>query len=93
LKYSSPSVGGISFFHLGIFQMSEAVKLIVAGYIRLKDRKAIEDMRLHRQRLRNDLIERSKGCFDVGSSIRMFDEDIQAIEEGLRKLDPAAPQA
>jgi hypothetical protein len=48
--------------------MSEAVKLIVAGYIRLKDRKAIEDMRLHRQRLRNDLMERSKGCFDVGSS-------------------------
>jgi hypothetical protein len=37
--------------------MSEAVKLIVAGYIRLKDRKAIEDMRRHRQRLRKDLME------------------------------------
>ena len=70
--------------------MSEAVRLIVAGYIRLKDRKAIEDMRLHRQRLRNDLIERSKGCFDVAGSIRLFDEDILAIEEGLRELDPAA---
>ena len=73
--------------------MSEAVKLIVAGYTRLKDRKAIEDMRLHRQRLRNDLMERSKGCFDVGSSIRLFDEDILAIEEGLRELDLGAPQA
>ena len=69
--------------------MSEAVKLIVAGYIRLKDRKAIEDMRLHRQRLRNDLME---SCFDVGSSIRLFDEDILAIEEGLRELDLAAPR-
>ena len=73
--------------------MSEAVKLIVAGYIRLKDRKAIEDMRRHRQRLRNDIIERSKGCFDVGSSIRLFDEDILAIEQGLRELNPSAPQA
>ena len=47
--------------------MSEAVKLIVAGYIRLKDRKAIEDMRLHRQALRNDL-NRSKGCLDIVDS-------------------------
>ena len=73
--------------------MSEAVKLIVAGYIRLKDRKAIEDMRRHRQRLRNDLIERSKSCFDVGSSIRLFEADLLAIEEVLRELDPAAAQA
>ena len=71
--------------------MSEAMKLIVAGYIRLKDRKALEDMRLHRQRLRNDL-RLSIGCLDiVGSSIRLFDADILAIEEGLRELDPAAP--
>ena len=74
--------------------MSEAVKLIVAGYIRLKDRKAIEDMRRHRQALRNDL-NRSKGCLDiVGRSIRVVEEDILVIEEGLRELDgPAAQHA
>jgi hypothetical protein len=72
--------------------MSEAMNLIVAGYIRLKDRKALEDMRLHRQALRNDL-NRSKGCLGiVGSSIRLVDEDILAIEEGLRELgDLAVP--
>jgi hypothetical protein len=74
--------------------MSEAMNLIVAGYIRLKDRKSLEDMRLHRQALRNDL-NRSKGCLDiVGNSIRLVDEDILAIEEGLRELGgPAAPHA
>ena len=73
--------------------MSEAVKLIVAGYIRLKDRKAIEDMRRHRQRLRKDLLERPKDYLDVGSTIQLFDEDLLAIEEGLRELDTAAPHA
>jgi hypothetical protein len=56
----------------------------MAGYIQLK---TIEAMRLHRRRLRNDLMERSKRCFDVGSSIRLFDEDNLAIEEGLHELD------
>jgi hypothetical protein len=74
--------------------MSEAVKLIVAGYIRLKDRKAIEDMRRHRQRLRKHLMERPKDYFDVGSTIRLFDEDLLTIEEGLRELDDfAVPHA
>ena len=73
--------------------MSLAVKLIVAGYIRLKDRKAIEDMRRHRQRLRKDLMERPKDYFDVGSTIQLFDEDLLTIEEGLRELDAAAPHA
>jgi hypothetical protein len=36
----------------------------------------------------NDL-RLSAGCLDiVGSSIRLVDEDILAIEEGLRELDP-----
>jgi hypothetical protein len=74
--------------------MSEAVKLIVAGYIRLKDREAIEDMRRHRQWLRKDLMERPKDYFDVGSTIRLFDEDLLTIEEGLRELDDfAVPHA
>jgi hypothetical protein len=73
--------------------MSEAMKLIVAGYIRLKNRRALEDMRVHRQGLRNDL-KRSEGCLNiVGSSIRLVDEDILAIEGGLRELNPAAPHA
>jgi len=73
--------------------MSEAVSLLVAGYIRLKDRKAIEDMRRHRQRLRKDLMERPKDYFDVGSAIQLFDEDLLTIEEGLRELDVAALHA
>ena len=41
-----------------------------------------------------DDLRLSAGCLDiVGRSIRLVDEDILAIEEGLRERDPAAPHA
>jgi len=72
--------------------MSEAINLIVRGYIRLKDRRTLEALREHRQQLRKSLEERSKGWFDVSGSIKQFDEEILAIEEGLRNLDGAVPR-
>ena len=38
--------------------MSEAMKLIVDGYLSLKNRNALEDLRAHRQRLRKQLQDR-----------------------------------
>jgi hypothetical protein len=35
--------------------VSEAVKLIVDGYVRLRDRKKIEELRDHRQMLRQNI--------------------------------------
>jgi hypothetical protein len=50
------------------FSMSEATKLIVEGYSTLKDRKGLEDLREHRQRLRKQLQDKPKGWIDVGPS-------------------------
>jgi hypothetical protein len=63
--------------------MSEAVKLIVEGYLSLKNRAAIEDLRAHRQRLRKQLEERPPGGIDAGPAIRIFDEELRVIETAL----------
>jgi hypothetical protein len=63
-----------------------AVKLIVDGYVSLKDRGALEEIRQHRQRLKSQLQQKVDGYFDVSSSLRLFDEDLRVIEEGFRRL-------
>ena len=55
--------------------MSEAIKSIVSGYVRLKDRKALEILREHRQHALMSLKERSNGWFEVSRLIQQFDED------------------
>lgn len=67
--------------------MPEAMRLIVSGYMRLKDRKSLEALREHRQRLRKGLTERPSLWLDISGSIRQLDDDISVIEEGLSKLD------
>ncbi len=69
--------------------MSEAMKMIVDGYVRLKDREALEDLRNHRRRLRQQLQEQrqgSFGAFDVSKSIQAFDAEVLVIEAGLERL-------
>jgi hypothetical protein len=63
--------------------MSEAIKLIVGGYLSLKNRAAIEDLRAHRQKLRKQLEERPEGGIDAGPTIRIFDEELRVIETAL----------
>jgi hypothetical protein len=66
--------------------VSEAVKLVVNGYVSLKNREALEVMREHRQKLRKNLQEQSGGAFDISGSIRTIDGDLVEIEEGLARL-------
>jgi hypothetical protein len=66
--------------------MSEAIKLIVEGYLTLKDRKGLEDLREHRQRLRKQLQDKPKGWIDVGPSTRLFDDDLRVIEAAIDRL-------
>jgi hypothetical protein len=73
--------------------MSEAIKMIVDGYVRLKDREALEELRSHRRRLRQQLQEQrhgSFGTFDVSKSIQAFDAEVLVIEAGLERLQAAA---
>jgi hypothetical protein len=66
--------------------MSEAVKLIVDGYVSLKDRKALEALREHRQRLSKTLHDQSKLWFDTSRSVQLYEEDLKVIEAGLARL-------
>jgi len=61
------------------------MKLIVDGYLSLKDRSAIEDLRAHRQRLRKQLQDNPNiGQLAVlGRSIEEFDEELRVIEAAL----------
>jgi hypothetical protein len=78
-----------SFFQCIDFQglvVSESVKQIVNAYVQLKDRQAIEELREHRQRLREKLQAASGGVFDPSSSLRLIDSDLSEIDAGLARL-------
>ena len=66
--------------------MSSAVKLIVDGFVKLNDRRALDQMREHRKKLREILQERVGGYFDVSRSIELCDDDLLIVEEGLARL-------
>lgn len=64
--------------------MSSAIELIVERYSRLKDRQALEYLRMHRRRLAVDL--KTRTAFDYRSSVAQIEQDIAAIEAGLQAL-------
>jgi hypothetical protein len=66
--------------------VSDAVRLVVAGFVSLKDRVALEEMRAHRQKLRGDLQQRAGGLDVVGYSLKIIDADLQEIEDGFARL-------
>jgi hypothetical protein len=66
--------------------MSEAMKLIVEGYLSLKDRTALEDIRAHRQRLRKQLEDRPKSYINVSHATELFDEELSIIETAINRL-------
>ena len=66
--------------------MSEATKLIVEGYLSLKDRSALEDMRAHRQRLRKLLEDKGGGNVKVDPAIQLFDEELGIIEAAIQRF-------
>src|SRR5690242_15818957 len=45
--------------------MDKAIELIVDAYVRLQNRKALEDLRTHRRRLLADLKGRSSSIYDL----------------------------
>ena len=66
--------------------MSHSVKLIVDAFVSLKDREALDEMREHRQRLREQLQARVGQPFDVGQTVKVVDEDLRVIDDGVARL-------
>ena len=69
--------------------MSEAIERIVGAYVKLRNRKALEDMKVHRQRLITEL-KSARGAFDLSLSIKQLDDEIAVIEAGLTMLNTVA---
>ena len=63
--------------------MTEALKMIVDGYLSLKNRRALEEMRVHRERLRKQIEERTPGGIDAGPTMLLFEEELNVIQAAL----------
>jgi len=63
--------------------VTEALKMIVDGYLSLTNREAIEDIHAHRQRLRKQLEERTPGGIDAGPPMQLLDEELHVIQAAL----------
>lgn len=71
--------------------MTIAIETIVDTYIRLNKRQALEDLRLHRQRLAVDLLARTG--YDFSLPLGQVEAEIAAIEAGLARLAGIAQAA
>ena len=71
--------------------MPSAIEQIVEAYIRLNNRRALEEMMVHRQRLAINL--KAMSGLDLGAPIRQVNEDIAAIGAGLTKMDSSPPHS
>jgi len=70
-----------------------AMEQIVGLYVRARNRRALEQLKMHRHRLAVDLRLRSKSIYDHGLVIGKVLEDLAAIEKGLGQLAGTAGQA
>lgn len=68
--------------------MPSAIEQIVDAYVRLNNRRALEEMMVHRQRLAINL--KAMSGLDFDAPIRQVDEDIAAIGAGLAKMGSEA---
>ena len=71
--------------------MPSAIEQIVEAYVRLNNRRALEEMIVHRQRLAINL--KAMSGLDLGAPLRQVNEDIAAIGAGLTKMDSSPPRS
>ena len=65
--------------------MPNAIEQIVDAYVRLKNRRGLDQLMMHRQRLAVDLKTRSG--YDFSLPIGQIEEEIAIIEAGLRRIE------
>ena len=69
--------------------MARAIEHIVGGYLRLKNRAALERMREHRSRLLQENRIRAAEGFRVESLERALEEEVNVLDEALSRLSDA----
>jgi hypothetical protein len=70
--------------------MTLAISLIVAGYVRLRDRDALDKLRAHRTEML--AAARSVAEIDVSRMLATLKEEIELIDAGLSELNPRHDQ-
>jgi hypothetical protein len=71
--------------------MTEAIQKIVDVYVRLDNRQALDDLRMHRQRLVMNL--KARTGYDFSLPLLQVEDELAIIETGLERLDEAAQPA
>ena len=64
--------------------MTEAIQKIVDAYVRLNNRQALEDLRMHRQRLAMNL--KARTGYDFSLPLLQVEDELAVIEIGLDRL-------
>ena len=65
--------------------MSSAMTKIVDGYVKLRDRQALEELQVHRRNL-IEALQAIGGPLDVASPIKQNRYELVIIEAGLARL-------
>ena len=66
--------------------MSEAMKWIVDGFVKLNNRQALNDLKANHCRMATELKSRLGGVLDLSLPIRQLEKEIEVVEEGLARL-------
>jgi hypothetical protein len=66
--------------------MEPAIKRIVETYVRLRNRRAIEDLLIHRRRLAINL--KARLGYDFSRPLAQIEEEIAIIVAALERLEP-----
>lgn len=67
--------------------MTEAIENIVAGYMTLKNRQALQEIRDHRQRLLKESRMRSPSWVSMENTRRTLQADLNVVEAALDEFD------
>lgn len=68
--------------------MTSAIEAVVAAYVQTNQLDALLDLRAHREQLSASI--RDRGDFNFGVLLGQLDDDISAIEAGIRRLRAVA---
>ena len=68
----------------------KAIEQIIAGYVSLRNRQALEELREHRQRLLDGVRTYSVPGFKTSVVHDTLSEEIELIEEALARFDENA---
>jgi len=70
--------------------VTKAIENIVAGYVTLKNRQALEEIREHRRRLLHESRMHTGSWVSVESLTSVLQEEIDVVDAALERLEEGA---